>query len=642
MLIPTPAPAGLVQLVNQAVVASNELPPLPSDDPGNGVGDDNPTVVPVVAAPDIAVAKTDGVAQATPGATLTYIITVTNLGNQNATGVALVDTIPIGTTFVAASDGGTETAPGSGIVTWPQFPLAAGVSNAVTRSVTVLVTNPPAPGQSTLVNTAQAADDGSNGADTNPGNNTATDVDTLIQADVAVVKTDAPDPVVAGTDLTYGLSVTNNGPSPATAVTVVDALPAGVTFVSASPGCVFTAPSTVTCAVGNLAVGATVPLSIVVAIPADFAPGSITNQAVVSAAEVDAVPGNNVDSEPTAVIAETDLEIVKTDAPDPVVAGENLTWTLQVTNRGASSSTGSTVVDTLPAGVSFVSASPGCVFTAPSTVTCAVGPLAVSASATISIVVGVGSGTSGPLANTATVTGNETDPDPTDNTGTSVTTVTRLVDLSVVKTGPPIVSAGQQLTFSLLVANAGPSDATAVSLADPTPVGLTFVSASAPCAAGFPCALGDLAVGSSVTVTVTFQVPPGYTAPDPISNTATVSGAETDTDPDDNTSTATTALGLTADLSITKDDGVPSVVPGTSTTYTITVVNAGPSDAVGATVSDVFPPEITSATWTCVASAGSSVHRRAGGGRHQRHRDGARWRQSGLHRGRRDRPGGHR
>jgi uncharacterized repeat protein (TIGR01451 family) len=105
---------------------------------------------------------------------------------------------------------------------------------------------------------------------------------------------------------------------------------------------------------------------------------------------------------------------------------------------------------------------------------------------------------------------------------------------------------------------------------------------------------------------VTFQVPPGYTEPDPISNTATVSGAETDTDPGDNTSTATTGLGQAADLSITKDDGVASVLPGTTTTYTITVVNAGPSDAVGATVSDVFPPEITSATWTCVASAGSS------------------------------------
>ena len=60
-----------------------------------------------------------------------------------------------------------------------------------------------------------------------------------------------------------------------------------------------------------------------------------------------------------------------------------------------------------------------------------------------------------------------------------------------------------------------------------------------------------------------------------------------------------TTVQANVDMSITKTDGLTSVVAGTQLTYTITVSNAGPSDAVGATVSDTFPAVLTNATWTC-------------------------------------------
>ena len=66
-----------------------------------------------------------------------------------------------------------------------------------------------------------------------------------------------------------------------------------------------------------------------------------------------------------------------------------------------------------------------------------------------------------------------------------------------------------------------------------------------------------------------------------------------------------TALDL-VDLSITKSNGTSTSVPGAPTTYTIIVSNAGPSDAVGASVADAFPPALSGVTWTCAASAGSS------------------------------------
>ncbi len=46
--------------------------------------------------------------------------------------------------------------------------------------------------------------------------------------------------------------------------------------------------------------------------------------------------------------------------------------------------------------------------------------------------------------------------------------------------------------------------------------------------------------------------------------------------------------------------------PGLSTTYTITVSNAGPSDVVDATVADTFPAEVTATSWTCAADPGAS------------------------------------
>src|SRR5512147_900992 len=69
---------------------------------------------------------------------------------------------------------------------------------------------------------------------------------------------------------------------------------------------------------------------------------------------------------------------------------------------------------------------------------------------------------------------------------------------------------------------------------------------------------------------------------------------------------APAAAQLTADLTITKDDGQPSAVPGTLVSYTITVGNSGPDNVTAATVTDTFPVELSAIAWTCIASAGST------------------------------------
>ena len=200
-----------------------------------------------------------------------------------------------------------------------------------------------------------------------------------------------------------------------------------------------------------------------------------------------------------------------------------------------------------------------------------------------------------------------TDPDATNNTATSTVTLTPIADMQVTKTGPTQATPGTNIIYTVTVTNAGPSDATGVVLNDVTPPGLTLVSVSGDCSRGFPCPVEPTFVAGAPprTFTLTYAVPPGYTAPDPIANTATVSSLTADPQTGNNTATATTSIaGPVTDLGIAKTNGVTTVVPGQTVTYTITVTNAGPTDAVGAIVTDMFPAALTGVTWTCVGTGG--------------------------------------
>src|SRR5262249_51185052 len=156
--------------------------------------------------------------------------------------------------------------------------------------------------------------------------------------DLSLTKDDSPDPVVAGGQLTYTLTAHNEGPSPATNVVVGDPLPAGVTFVSANASqgtCDGT--STVSCSLGTLASGASATVTIVVRTPAA---GTLTNTATVSSDVTDPAGTNNSATATTTVSTGADVSIMKVDAPDPVAAGQLLTYTLTARNDGPASATG--------------------------------------------------------------------------------------------------------------------------------------------------------------------------------------------------------------------------------------------------------------------------------------------------------------
>jgi uncharacterized repeat protein (TIGR01451 family) len=243
--------------------------------------------------------------------------------------------------------------------------------------------------------------------------------------DLAVSKTDSPDPVVVSDQLTYTITVNNAGAGEATAVMLTDTLPASVGFVSANPSqgsCGGEMGGEVMCNLGNLASGASATVTIVVQ---PTATGPITNSVSVAANETDENLSNNSDTEETIVTPApvlADLAVTKSDSPDPVQVGSNLTYTVTVTNNGPSNATVVTMTDTLPAGVNFVSATPSqgsC--TGTSTVVCNLGSLPASANATVTLVVKPTA--AGTITNTASVTATETDPTSANDSDTEQTTV---------------------------------------------------------------------------------------------------------------------------------------------------------------------------------------------------------------------------
>ena len=242
-------------------------------------------------------------------------------------------------------------------------------------------------------------------------------------ADLSITKTDSADPVVVDTAFTYGLTVTNAGPDPASNIQVRDSLPTGVNFVGTS-GIGWSCNNlsgTVICTRASLAIGVAPTITIMVTAPA--ATGSISNTASVSSITVDSIGSNNSATETTdMVLREADLSITKTDSVDPVATGTVFSYVLTVTNTGPIAATDVQVQDSLPAGVNFVSASGsgwGCNL-ASITVTCTRASLAIGVAPAITIMVTAPAAT-GSISNTASVSSITTDPNGSNNFGPEVT-----------------------------------------------------------------------------------------------------------------------------------------------------------------------------------------------------------------------------
>ncbi len=287
---------------------------------------------------------------------------------------------------------------------------------------------------------------------------------------------------------------------------------------------------------------------------------------------------------------QADISIAMTATPSTVNTGDSFTYNVSVTNNGGSNASGVAFSASLPANVTFVSASPAICTGAPN-LTCTIGNLADQA--TVNVTITVATSAAGSASMTVSVAASQFDPNGANNTANASATVTANADLSVGVTNTLAPVAGATSDYSIVVTNNGPDTANSVTLAITPSAQLTFSSASGACTNGFPCALGNLTIGQSVTINATWSVSPNATGNAQIA--ASVSAASpTDLDSSDDTSTATNAIAQEADVAVVKAG--PSNVPpesGSTVTYSIAVTNNGPSEASAVTLDDSTPNGLT-------------------------------------------------
>ena len=256
--------------------------------------------------------------------------------------------------------------------------------------------------------------------------------------DLGISKNVTPDPVQAGTLLTYSLNVTNSGPITASNVTVQDWLPIGATFISATPsqGACSESGGTVTCSLGTMANGGNAVITIVVTVD-PTSRGNLTNTANVTADQVDDMPLNNTAVVTTSVIAAADLAVSKNDSSDPVKTGMPLTYTVLVENLGPAQATGVIMTDTLPAPVTLntANASQGSCTDMMGSVICNLDSLDPGATVTVTLVVTATN--AGSITNTVSVSSLESDPDLMNNVADEMTVITMEIYLPLVMKSSP-------------------------------------------------------------------------------------------------------------------------------------------------------------------------------------------------------------
>lgn len=597
-----------------------------AQDPNNNNNLDNETTAYVTPDADMSITATDSPDPVNPEGNITYTATVGNAGPDAAPNAVMTVYNNGVLQFVSATvpAGWNCTLPAVGSAaqftcTNPSF--AVGASSVFTVVL-------KASGLGVHDGTVQTSfTTGSSIADPNNANNTDVEVTgyDAVTVNVGVTATDSPDPVNAGSNITYTGTVTNAGPDAAPNTTLTIALHSNLLFqsLSAPSGFSCTTPAVganglITCTIASFPNGGSAPFSIVAQVNPAIANGPDgfiqTGFVIGSNGAGDTAAANNEITVTTQYLTpDADLSVTNTDTPDPVATGGTITYTQTVTNNGPDTAMNVTVTEALSPSVGFVSlvAPAGYSCTTPAVgasgaITCTTASLTSGASGVFTVVVNV-IATSGTVSNTITADAVTYDPDASDDSATAGTTIiaAAVADLSLNKsTAATSAAPGTDITYTITLTNSGPDAAAAVVLTDTLPAQLLFRSIAAP--AGFTCTTpavdatgtitcnaASVANGATATFTLVARVAPGATS-GTVTNTANVTSTTSDPDSGDRTAPAggVALAPALADLSLTKTTATTNATPGTDIQYSIVVTNSGPNAAAAVVMTDTLPAQL--------------------------------------------------
>ena len=392
-------------------------------------------------------------------------------------------------------------------------------------------------------------------------------------ADLAVTEPATSTAVIGGDDLTYTATVINEGPQDATGVTLKETLPASFTLVSAQPSqgtCSGT--TTITCALGAMPdpSSATVDFTVRPTVA-----GTFTDALQVSATEPDLNSKNDSASMTISALLPADLAISGTASEAVAKTGDNVTFTITVTNHGPATannvSFGNSLSDQLP--VTSVAVSQG---SCNPQIVCSVATLAPGASVTMSFVVTMA--TAEFFTDNLSVGSDQPDIS-TDNNNAAVTVVVNPAELAVTQTASATsVLTGAAVTLTLTVTNHGPAAANNVMLTESLQGGGTVSpatpsqgSCSAPSGGQLTCNLGTL--GPSATATVT--IPVTFTDAGQWMNSVNASANEPDPDVTNNSASLNINVSLAPDFSVSPASASLTVSRGSSGTDVLTFTSQG-------------------------------------------------------------------
>lgn len=434
--------------------------------------------------------------------------------------------------------------------------------------------------------------------------------------DLSLTKTIDKSPPLVSDNVRFTLTVTNEGPSGATSVEVTDLLPSGYTYVTDNGEGAYN-EATGIWNVGSLASGSSTSLNILAKVNAS---GDYDNTAQITGydqTDIDSTPNNDApgedDQDGVSVIPEPLVDISVTKTVDEFIpeVGEEIVFSITVQNDGPSDATNVVVTDVLASGYQLVNAAPSVGTYNSTNGSWVVGNLANGDLETLEVTVQVLS--TGDYVNTAELTNvAEKDADSTPNNNNEseddqqtiepipIPVADLLLRKSVNVLSPYV---GQEVIFTVSITNLGPSDASGVEVIDLLPDGYTYVSHTTTAGiynatSGMWELKGDLADGSTDTLTIVatvnnsgdhFNVAEVFASdqydPNSIPNNTNVF----ENDQDNAGTTPIPSADLALNLGV--DNDFPDV--GALVMFTITLINEGPSDALGVEIKNVLPDGFT-------------------------------------------------